>query len=114
MIIKFDQNPTKEKLLQKYINEGKYYQQIGRRRVDQVKFPRRSNAPWYNVSECDLSHHPMDAVTYWNTTGYLFGPRAREVRAWMSNIDNYIFEPASINRSRGARHGENYRLPTKI
>ncbi len=106
-------NPPKSALLAKYKAEGTYYRQIKPPPTDQVQFPRAKGSRWHNVSDCDLSHDPVDAVTYWNTIGYKFGPRAPEVRAWMTDINNYIFEPSSINRSRGSRANEEYRLPAK-
>lgn len=81
---------------------------------EQVKFPPRANGRWVNVDECDLSHEPEDAVTFWNREGYKHGPRSPEVRAFMTNPNNYIFEPANLNRSRGSRGGETYRDPLKV
>jgi hypothetical protein len=106
-------NPPKSSLLAQYKSEGTYYRLIKPPPTDQVQYPRRKGGRWYDVADCDLSHEPTDAVTYWNTEGYKYGPRSPEVRAWMSNIDNYIFEPSSINRSRASRHGEGYRLPAR-
>jgi hypothetical protein len=79
----------------------------------QIKFPENESGTWYYVDDCDLSHEPMDAVTYWNTIGYKYGPRSPEVREFMTNPKNYIFEPRSINRSRSSREGETYRDPYK-
>ncbi len=103
-------NPPKSQLLSKYKTERSHYRF---RVVDQVQYPRQKGSRWYNVSDCDMSHEPVDAVTYWNTEGYKHGPRSPEVRAWMLNIDNYVFEPSSLNRSRGSRDNETYRLPAK-
>jgi hypothetical protein len=77
----------------------------------QVRYRPVPSGEWVNISDCDLSHDPIDAVTFWNTEGYKFGPRSPQVRAFMMNPDNYIFEPSSINRARGSRGGETYRDP---
>jgi hypothetical protein len=73
----------------------------------------RDSGKWVNLDECDLSHEPEDAVSFWNREGYKHGPRSPVVRAFMTNPNNYIFEPASINRSRASRDSETYRDPLK-
>jgi hypothetical protein len=80
---------------------------------EQVKFPRGSNN-WVNVADCDLSHEPEDAVSFWNREGHKHGPRSPEVRAFMTNPNHYIFEPASLNRSRASRNRETYCDPLKV
>jgi hypothetical protein len=40
------------------------------------------------------------------------GPRAPEIREFMTNPKNYIFEPSGPNRARGARN-DDYRDPHK-
>ncbi len=68
---------------------------------------------WWPLMDCDMSHDPVDAVTYWNDTarpkGYV--PKGPEVRAWMLDPKNYILEPAHINRRRGSRRKEKYLPP---
>jgi hypothetical protein len=66
---------------------------------------------WWPLADCDMSHEPIDAVDYWNNTGRKCGPKAPEVRAWMLNENNYVLEPAHINRSRGSRYKQNYLPP---
>lgn len=61
------------------------------------------------LRECDMGHYPVDAVTYWNTTGYKHGPKSPEVRQWMLDPDNYMLQPSSYNRSEGAKLGKTYR-----
>lgn len=55
--------------------------------------------------------HKTDAVTWWNNTGRFFGPKAAEVRQFMLNSDNYMFQMRSENRSAGASLGVTYLPP---
>jgi hypothetical protein len=105
-------NVARETLLAEYKVEGTHYRKVGGE--DQVQFPKQKGAKWYVVSECDASHEPTDAVTYWNRTGYKHGALSPQVRAWMINPKNYVFEPLSSNRSRGSREGKTYRPPAKV
>lgn len=50
---------------------------------------------------CDMSHI-VDAVLWWNTQGRFTGARSDAVTRFMNDPDNYILEPLSANRSRGA------------
>ncbi|WP_019498218.1 DUF4157 domain-containing protein [Pseudanabaena sp. PCC 6802] len=104
-------NVSRDVLLAQYKAEGTHYQKVGG--DERVQYPKAKGARWYSVSECDASHEPTDAVTYWNRTGYKHGALSSQVRAWMTNPKNYVFEPASSNRSRGSRRGETYRPPAK-
>jgi hypothetical protein len=61
-------------------------------------------------SNVDMAH-TTDAVTYWNTEGKYYGQRAPEVRAFMTNSDNYVLQPRSVNRSAGAKLGQTYDPP---
>jgi hypothetical protein len=81
---------------------------------EQVRWPMSATGAWVNLSECDLSHEPEDAVTFWNREGYKHGPRSAVVRAFMTNPANYVFEPLSSNRSRASRGGETYRDPLVV
>ncbi|MBV8900938.1 MAG: hypothetical protein JOY92_12600, partial [Verrucomicrobia bacterium] len=67
---------------------------------------------WHPLADCDMSHEPIDAVDYWNSTGRHTGPKSDEVRKWMLDPANYILEPSAINRSRGSRTKSNYLPPT--
>lgn len=88
------------------------------------KFEIRDGAPhiewrpgsWHPLSDCDMSHEPLDAVDYWNDIGRHTGPpapRSGAVRAWMLDNRNYILEPSAENRSRGARAKSRYLPPTR-
>ncbi|WP_036249026.1 DUF4157 domain-containing protein [Methylobacter sp. BBA5.1] len=68
---------------------------------------------WWPLSDCDMSHDPIDAVDFWNNTARKNGwvPKGPEIRAWMLNPANYILEPSSENRSRGSRHKQKYLAP---
>ncbi len=68
---------------------------------------------WHPLLDCDMSHHPEDAVDYWNRAGRHTGPKSSEVRAWMLDAANYILEPAAVNRSRGSANNSRYQPPTK-
>jgi hypothetical protein len=59
------------------------------------------NGKWYPIDECDMSHI-QGASEWWNSTGVKFGPRSREVTAFMNNPSNYFLEPLGPNRSRGS------------
>jgi hypothetical protein len=63
------------------------------------------------LDDCDMSHDPVDAVTYWNNVRKATFPKSPAVREWMLDPRNYILEPAKRNRSRGARAGERYLPP---
>ncbi|OEZ65950.1 filamentous hemagglutinin [Janthinobacterium sp. HH103] len=58
----------------------------------------------------DMAHR-TDAVTWWNSTGRFFGSKAPEVRQFMLNSDNYMFQMRSENRSAGASLGVTYLPP---
>ncbi len=65
---------------------------------------------WVPIEECDMSHI-MDAVRWWNETGYRSGARSPEVLTWMNDPKNYTLEYYGTNRSRGARLRMTYRPP---
>ena len=66
---------------------------------------------WYDLDQTVDMAHITDAVTWWNSTGYIFGAKSKEVREWMLNPDNYILQPQSINRADGARLRATYNPP---
>jgi hypothetical protein len=70
-------------------------------------------ARWHDLDDCDMSHDPVDAVDFWMNVarprGYL--PRGPEIRAWMLDWQNYILEPASVNRGRASRNRRRYLPP---
>ncbi|GAA3803297.1 hypothetical protein [Nocardioides panacisoli] len=68
---------------------------------------------WWPLLDCDMSHSPVDAVDYWNSTGRHTGRKSEEVRTWMLDHKNYILEPSKENQGRGSRNKANYLLPTK-
>lgn len=70
-----------------------------------------SNDKWYPLEDADMAHYPVDAVTYWNETGRKFGPKSTEVRQWMNSSKNYTLDHYSLNRSAGARLGQEYLPP---
>lgn len=75
-----------------------------------MEFYSEKGKRWYPISEADMAH-TTDAVTYWNTEGKFYGAKSPEVREWMLNSKHYELEHFSINRSEGARLGENYDPP---
>lgn len=71
---------------------------------------------WIPIQATDLGHHPESAVDWWNRKGYEYGPRAPEVRDWMTDPINYRFEESGYNQLRGSldsASGKRYRLPYK-
>jgi hypothetical protein len=69
-------------------------------------------ATTHELLDCDMSHHPVDAVDYWNNTGRHTGEKSQTVRDWMLDQRNYILEPAATNRSRGSANDSTYQDPT--
>ena len=68
---------------------------------------------WYDLKDADMAHSPKDAVTWWNETGYQYGARSPEARAFMTNPDNYVLDYFGNNRSAGSILGQTttYRPP---
>jgi hypothetical protein len=69
---------------------------------DETEFLSAKDGKWYPIDEADMSHK-NDAVTWWNNMGRLYGPRSPQVRAWMTNPNNYYLEHFRHNRSAGAK-----------
>lgn len=65
---------------------------------------------WYPIDVADMGHIEA-AVDYWNNTGRYYGARSPEVRLFMNDPNNYVLEPASINRSNGGAMGRTYLPP---
>lgn len=57
--------------------------------------------------------HMEDAVSWWNKTGRNYGPKSSEVREWMLDSKNYVYEYYKTNRSRGAQLLDEYMSPLK-
>lgn len=104
-------SPTGREVIERMRKEGKIVKIDGE---DQLvwKNPRTNKVEYYKLSETDMGHHPMDAVTYWNTEGIKHGPRSSEVRTWMLEASNYELQPSWWNRSEGAKLGIQYTDPT--
>jgi hypothetical protein len=45
--------------------------------------------------------HLVDAVTWWNSNGRTTGPQSSIVLQFMTDPDNYEFEPSGPNQARG-------------
>jgi len=60
---------------------------------------------WRDVVDADMGHID-DAVVWWNETGRKLGAKSKEVREWMLDSKNYIYEYYSTNRSKGAILGK--------
>ncbi|MEO7589308.1 MAG: GH-E family nuclease [Arachnia sp.] len=71
--------------------------------------PATGKTEFIPLSKCDMGHAPVDAVTYWNTTGMGHGAKSPEVRKWMLDSGNYELQPSSWNRSQGAKLGQTYK-----
>lgn len=76
-----------------------------------IKPPLPSAGKWHPLTDCDMSHSPVDAVDYWNSVRKSTSPRSDRVRDWMLDPKNYKLEPAAENRSRGAREKKRYLPP---
>ena len=70
-----------------------------------------SPGKWHPLDDCDMSHEPEDAVTFWNRVRKSTKPKSDLVRTWMLSASNYVLEPSALNRSRGARDREKYLPP---
>ncbi|MBS7566736.1 DUF4280 domain-containing protein [Mucilaginibacter sp. Bleaf8] len=76
------------------------------------EFYDADNKIWRNIKEADMGHI-HDAVSWWNSTGRYYGAKSKEVREWMLDSKNYIYEYYKTNRSRGAQLLEEYLPPMK-
>jgi Domain of unknown function (DUF4157) len=95
--------------------EGKYRPDNGGevlygRDLQGKPLPAGHAARWVNLRNCDMGH-VIDAVSWWNSNGRLTGPQSPEVLQFMTEPDNYEFEPGAENRLRGARLGAKYLPP---
>jgi len=80
-----------------------------------IRYPKRASGTEYTLNECDLSHHPTDAVTFWNKLkGEDKKPRSPKVLEFMKNPQNYIYEELSSNRRRGSKDNERYSDPNVV
>jgi hypothetical protein len=92
---------------ERMMQEGKLKVENGQ----EVFFDRRTRT-WYPVDSSGIHMgHTKDAVTWWNEKGRFFGPRSPEVRAWMTNSDNYELEYGPANSAAGARIDAEYLPP---
>ncbi len=76
---------------------------IGKKEIKE--FWDYDNQKWRNIKEADMGHIE-DAVSYWNNTGRYLGAKSKEVRKWMLDSDNYVYEYFRTNRSKGAILGK--------
>lgn len=61
---------------------------------------------YFPIGDCEMGHHPFDAVIWWNQTGKRLprrpdGGPGREIRDWMELPNNYQLQLSSHNRSAG-------------
>jgi hypothetical protein len=77
-------------------------------------FKEASDGKWYDIAKADMGHI-NDAVTWWNKTGRKYGAKSKEVRKWMLDSKNYMYEYYKVNRSKGAILGKatTYKPPLK-
>ena len=69
-----------------------------------------SDGIWYSLSDAEMAHIE-DAVKFWNRCGKYFGRKAKEVRAWMLDSNNYTLDLAGLNRSAGGKLKDRYEPP---
>jgi Domain of unknown function (DUF4157) len=62
--------------------------------------PAGSVAAVVPEAQCDMGHL-VDAVTWWNSNGRTTGPQSSIVLQFMTDPDNYEFEPSGPNQARG-------------
>jgi hypothetical protein len=80
-----------------------------------VRVPVKNGGPrvWMKLDRnIHMGHNPVDAVTAWNEEFWEYGARSPEVRAWMRDPANYIFEYGPLNSSNGASLKAKYRRPS--
>ncbi|MDN0088699.1 RHS repeat-associated core domain-containing protein [Yersinia nurmii] len=77
---------------------------------DRMQFKSSTDNRWYNVKDADMAHL-TDAVKYWNQKGGYYGPKSKEVRAFMRDSKNYELEYYGHNRSQGAKLPDRYKDP---
>jgi len=80
---------------------------------EDMRFKSSTNGKWYLVEDADMAHL-TDAVSYWNKRGGFFGAKAREIRTWMRDPNNYELEYYGFNRSQGAKLLETYKHPSEF
>ncbi len=78
---------------------------------ERTQFFDSKDQTWYNISEADMGHSPVNAVDYWNDTGIKYGAKHPKVREWMLDSDNYELQYYKNNRSDGAKLGKTYKDP---
>lgn len=74
------------------------------------EFYDAENKIWRNIKEADMGHIE-DAVSWWNKTGRYYGAKSTEVREWMLDSKNYVYEYYKTNRSHGTQLLEEYLPP---
>ncbi|WP_123726570.1 RHS repeat-associated core domain-containing protein [Pseudomonas protegens] len=77
---------------------------------DRMQFKSSTDNQWYRVQDADMAHL-TDAVKYWSQKGGYYGPKSKEVRAFMRDSKNYELEYFGHNRSQGANLPDRYRNP---
>jgi hypothetical protein len=69
------------------------------------KLFKDTDGVWRDIKDADMGHI-HDAVSWWNTEGRKFGAKSKEVRKWMLDSENYVYEYFKHNRSKGAILGQ--------
>lgn len=77
---------------------------------DRMQFKSSTDKRWYNIKDADMAHL-TDAVKYWNQKGGYYGPKSKEVRAFLRGSVNHELEYYDHNRSQGARLSDRYKNP---
>ncbi|MCU6226783.1 type IV secretion protein Rhs, partial [Morganella morganii] len=75
-----------------------------------MQFRSSTDNKWYRIQDADMAHL-TDAVKYWNQKGGYYGPKSKEVRAFMLDSKNYELEYFGHNRSQGASLPDRYKHP---
>jgi len=88
-----------------------WIKKIGKTKYVKVVITSGGPRVWRKIDSTIHMGHIVDAVGWWNKTGYKYGARAKQVRAFMLDALNYEFEYGPLNSSNGAKLGQTYRAP---
>jgi RHS repeat-associated protein len=99
-------------VIQRMRNKG-YIRTFGKVQQVSVVTVLGGKRVWKNIDRQIHMGHIVDAVGWWNKTGYKYGARAKQVRAFMRDASNYELEWGPLNSSNGAKLKAQYRPPKK-
>ncbi len=101
---------TGRKVIKRMESQG-LYKKIGNKEFVKISLITKGPRVWKPVNRQIHMGHIVDAVSWWNTSGYKYGAKAKQVRAFMLDHTNYELEWGPLNSSNGAKLGQTYRRP---